>query len=24
VDCNEPCARIFGFDSRGELLAHRA
>jgi PAS domain S-box-containing protein len=21
VDCNEPCARIFGFDSRGELLA---
>jgi hypothetical protein len=24
VDCNEPCARIFGFDSRGELLAHSA
>ena len=23
VDCNEPCARIFGFDS-GELLAHSA
>ena len=21
VDCNEPYARIFGFDSRGELLA---
>ena len=24
VDCNEPYARIFGFDSRGELLAHSA
>jgi PAS domain S-box-containing protein len=24
IDCNEPCARIFGFDSRDELLAHSA
>jgi len=24
VDCNEPCARIFGFDSRREMLAHSA
>ena len=24
LDCNEPCARIFGFDSRDELLAHSA
>jgi PAS domain S-box-containing protein len=24
VDCNEPYARIFGLDSRGELLAHSA
>jgi PAS domain S-box-containing protein len=24
MDCNEPCARIFGFDSRAELLAHNA
>lgn len=24
VDCNEPCARIFGFDSRKEMLAHSA
>jgi PAS domain-containing protein len=20
LDCNEPCARIFGFDSRDEML----
>jgi PAS domain S-box-containing protein len=24
VDCNEECARIFGFDSREEMLAHSA
>src|ERR1700730_19123624 len=24
VDCNEPCARIFGFNSREEMLVHRA
>jgi PAS domain S-box-containing protein len=24
MDCNEPCARIFGFDSRKEMLAHSA
>jgi PAS domain S-box-containing protein len=24
LDCNEPCARIFGFDSREEMLAHSA
>lgn len=24
MDCNEPCARIFGFSSRDELLAHSA
>jgi len=24
VDCNEPCARIFGFDSREQMLAHSA
>jgi len=24
VDCNESCARIFGFDSREEMLAHSA
>lgn len=24
VDCNEPCARIFGFDSRKEMLTHSA
>jgi PAS domain S-box-containing protein len=24
VDCNETCARIFGFDSREEMLAHSA
>jgi PAS domain S-box-containing protein len=24
VDCNEPCARIFGFESRDDLLAHSA
>jgi PAS domain S-box-containing protein len=24
MDCNEPCARIFGFDSRDEMLAHSA
>jgi PAS domain S-box-containing protein len=24
VDCNEPCARIFGFNSREEMLAHSA
>jgi PAS domain S-box-containing protein len=24
VDCNEVCARIFGFDSREEMLAHSA
>lgn len=24
VDCNEACARIFGFDSRKEMLAHSA
>lgn len=24
VDCNEPCARMFGFDSRDEMLAHSA
>jgi PAS domain S-box-containing protein len=24
MDCNEPCARIFGFNSRDELLAHSA
>jgi PAS domain S-box-containing protein len=24
VDCNEACARIFGFDSREEMLAHSA
>ena len=24
MDCNEPCARIFGFDSRAEMLAHSA
>ena len=22
--CNEPCARIFGFDSRDEMLTHSA
>ena len=24
IDCNEACARIFGFDSREEVLAHTA
>src|SRR3984893_16399829 len=24
VDCNEECARIFGFDSREKMLAHSA
>jgi PAS domain S-box-containing protein len=24
VDCNEPCARIFGFDSKKEMLRHSA
>jgi PAS domain S-box-containing protein len=24
VDCNEPCARMFGFDSRDEMLAYSA
>ena len=24
VDCNEPCARIFGFESRDDMLAHSA
>jgi len=24
MDCNEPCAPIFGFNSRDELLAHSA
>jgi PAS domain S-box-containing protein len=24
IDCNEPCARIFGFDSRKDMLAHSA
>ena len=24
MDCNEPCARIFGFDSRKQMLAHSA
>jgi PAS domain S-box-containing protein len=24
MDCNEPCARIFGFDSRGQMLAQTA
>jgi PAS domain S-box-containing protein len=24
IDCNEPCARIFGFDSREQMLAHSA
>ena len=24
IDCNEPCARIFGFDSRKQMLAHSA
>src|SRR5258707_9097366 len=24
IDCNEPCARIFGFDSREDMLAHSA
>jgi PAS domain S-box-containing protein len=24
VDCNEPCARIFGFESRNGMLAHSA
>lgn len=24
MDCNEPCARIFGFDSRKEMLKHSA
>src|SRR5258708_19257418 len=24
VDCNEACARIFGFDSRKDMLAHSA
>jgi PAS domain S-box-containing protein len=24
IDCNEPCARIFGFDSRDEMLNHTA
>ena len=24
VDCNEPCARIFGFDSRKEMLKQSA
>ena len=24
IDCNEPCARIFGFDSRKQMLAHIA
>jgi len=24
VDCNEPCARIFGFDSREQMLARSA
>jgi len=24
VDCNEACARIFGFDSKEEMLAHNA
>ena len=24
LDCNEPCARIFGFDSRKKMLAHTA
>jgi PAS domain S-box-containing protein len=24
IDCNEPCARIFGFDSRKQMLANSA
>jgi|SRR5712671_1492092 len=24
IDCNEPCARIFGFDSTKDMLAHSA
>ena len=24
IDCNEPCARIVGFDSREDMLAHSA
>jgi PAS domain S-box-containing protein len=24
IDCNEPCAQIFGFDSRDDMLAHSA
>jgi PAS domain S-box-containing protein len=24
IDCNEPCARIFGFESRSDMLAHSA
>jgi PAS domain S-box-containing protein len=24
IDCNEPCARIFGFDRRDEMLKHTA
>jgi len=24
IDCNRPCARIFGFDSRKQMLAHSA
>ena|ERR1700722_20608095 len=24
IDCNESCARIFGFESRNEMLAHSA
>jgi PAS domain S-box-containing protein len=24
VDCNEPCVRIFGFESRDDMLAHSA
>src|SRR5260370_10230471 len=24
IDCNEPCAQIFGFDSRKQMLAHSA
>jgi len=24
IDCNEPCARIFGFHSKMEMLSHSA
>jgi len=24
IDCTEPCARIFGFESRSDMLAHSA